>query len=224
MLQRPRSVSEFQRMFAHIYNGINKTWYSDEELIRRLLEVICSLMEPARKDEREGFGVELSHVFSWYNAVANRFNINLTDALWKKYPGVCTYCMRERDCSCAVEHPEIENKEALLRGLRRDRAGREPLTLRAHQELHARLYGRQNARIFPIQITAHLAEEGGEVSKALRYGNLEDAEEEMADIASWIFALGIRLGLPPIDELVWKVYPYECPLCHHDQCRCEVKP
>lgn len=210
-------------MFSFIYGKKNSMWYSDEDLVRRLLEVICSLMEHARKDRRSEFEKEIPHVFSWYCALANRLGINLQEALWRKYPGVCSYCVRESNCSCGVEHPVIPDKETTLRRLRRERDGREPHTLRAHQELHGRLYGKQNERIFPIQVAAHLAEEAGEVSKALRYGNTESVSAEMADVASWMFALVIRLDLPPIDELVWKMYPHECPACHQIQCACLEK-
>lgn len=223
-LLRPQTVAEFQQMFHHIYGEVNGRMYSDDDLIRRFMEEIMLAMELARKDYRKQFETQLPNIFSWSNAVANRLNINLGEVLWEKFPGVCSYCLREADCMCGTEHPAIPEKEATLRRLRRDRKGREPETLRGHQELHARLYKWQNARILPIQVVAHLAEEVGEVSKDLRHGELSSAGMEMADVLSWIFATATRLELLPIDELVWQRFPYECDRCHSDKCMCRDCP
>ncbi|MDP3726566.1 MAG: MazG nucleotide pyrophosphohydrolase domain-containing protein [bacterium] len=220
-LLRPQTVAEFQKMFDHIYRRKNNKLYSNTALMYRLAEEILSALELARKDYRTQFKTQLPNVFSWSCAFANRLRINLHEALWKKFPGVCSYCSRDIDCVCGTEHPSIPDKETVLRRLRRDREGREPKTLRDHQELHARLYKWQNARILPIQVVAHLAEEAGEVMKEFRHGKLHEVQMEMADVASWIFAIATRLELDPIDELVWRQYPYECSRCHKDRCVCK---
>ncbi|MBI2109130.1 MAG: hypothetical protein HYT93_03045 [Parcubacteria group bacterium] len=229
-LLRPETVPEFQAMFEHIYGAVNRKHYSDDHLVRRLMEEINVAMELARKDRRDAFAIQLPNIYSWYNAVANRYGIDLQEVLWKKYPGICSYCLRESNCVCGIEHPEIskEDKAILLRRLRREREGREPKTLREHQELHARLYRWQNERIMPIQVVAHLAEEAGELSRDLRHCKSGEADDdacgEMADIASWMFATATRLSLSPIDDLVWQRFSYECDLCHSDECQCKIVP
>jgi NTP pyrophosphatase (non-canonical NTP hydrolase) len=224
--ERPKTLTEFQQMFFHIYGKADQK-YSDRDLLFRLMEEIASTMELARKDYRDAFKIQLATIFSWYISVANRFGINLQEILWFKYPGACTYCTREANCTCAVEHPQVKNKEEIVRRMRRERNGREPISLSEHQALHKRLYGWQNARILPIQVAAHLAEEMGEVCGAYRRGNFEEFRDELADIASWIFALATRLELAGEPEefdlarLVWERYPYECWKCHSDVCNCE---
>ncbi len=88
--------------------------------------------------------------------------------------------------------------------------------------MHGCLYGWQNERIMLIQTAAHLAEEVGEVSKALRHKDRAKLCEEMADVASWIFGLATRLNLD-LETIVWECYPYECEKCHHTECRCKQK-
>jgi len=221
---RPRTVSEFQRMFNLIYFKANEK-YDDGDLVRRLVEECSRMIEAARKDCRDEMEMRIPRVYSWHNALATRLHINLDEALWQKFPGACSYCTREKDCICGTEHPEIENKEGVLRRLCRDTVGRKPETLRGHHQLHDRLYKWQNARILVIQVAAHLAEESGEVSTAHRHftegtSSLKDVGEEMADIVSWLFALTTRLDLGPFDELVWNRYPFECERCGKEPCRC----
>lgn len=220
-LNEPKMLSEFQKMSHYIYGKANRR-YSDVELLLRLIEEIAVVMELARKDYRDEFQIQIPRIFSWYNAVANRLDINLQDILWHKYPGVCPYCMRDRDCLCGLEHPDMPDKENILRRLRRERDEREPLSLREHQLFHKRLYGRQNARIMLFQTAAHLVEEAGEVSRAFRHGNREELCDEMADVASWIFALATRLKLD-LHTTFWRRYPYECEKCHYSRCRCDQK-
>lgn len=217
--ERPLTVDQFQTMYEHIYGQVNRGNYDDKDLILRLIEETTEAMELARKDKRHEFYTRLPRIYSWFNAVANRFNINLQEALWKKYPGVCPYCLREQNCACQIEHPEIPNKDQILRRLRRERQGREPQTLSDHQKLHGRLYGKQNERIFPIQTVAHLVEEVGEISRDFRHGRQEELTAEMADVASWIFAIANRLGFN-LADIIWENYPYECEICNEDQCVC----
>ncbi len=218
-LTRPATLSDWQAMSQHIYYAKNGALYSDTDLIMRLFEETALVMELVRKDRREELKRQIPRVFMWWLAVANRKGVNLHEALWNKYPGICPYCTRERSCICGTEHPEIPQKEDLLRRMRRDRKDREPHTLSDHQKLHARLYGWQNERIFPIQVAAHLTEEVGEVSIEYRHNNRGQFEQEMADVGSWLFALSTRLKYD-IAAIVWESFPYECELCKTDICKC----
>ncbi len=220
-LERPHLLRDYQKMFDHIYGTVNRKRYSDADMILRLIEEIAEAMELSRKDARQKFAIQLPRIFSWLNGVANRFNVDLQDALWEKYPGVCSYCLRNKDCICGTEHPVIPQKEEFLRRYRREYVGRAPFSLREHQELHARLYKWQNARILLQQVAAHLAEEAGEISREFRHKNLSQLRLELADVASWIFALATRLELTPFDDFVWHQYPYECERCHHSTCSCQ---
>lgn len=214
-LSRPFTVGEYQRMFASIYTRANKR-YSDDRLFLRLIKEISIVMELARKDEREKQPEQLARTYSWLNAFANRLGVDLQEALWHKYPNVCAYCMRPKDCSCAIEHPDIPDKDAVLRRLRRDRS-KEPKLLKDHQELHRQLYGKQNRRILPINIAAHLSEEVGEMCDDYISGNRGRLESEMVDAISWIFALANYLMID-MAEKIWEQYPYECEKCHETVC------
>ncbi len=229
---KPQSVKDFQGMFYEIYHELNTRCYNKNgELIARLNEEISCLMEHARKDRRSAFREQLANIFSWHIAVANRLDINIQEALWYKYPGICPYCFKDKDCVCGTEHPEVEDKELKLAQLRREYAGHEPQTLAEHQALHKRLYGWQHERELPIIIAAHLVEEGGEVSHAYRHFMMAKdqiekdcwrnrAREEMADVLSWMFALANRLEFDLADA-IWEYYPNQCVKCHEKPCACK---
>lgn len=220
-LKRPKTPGEFQAMNEHTYGERNKKFYSDEELVRRLLEESARLLEVARKDYRHMFPLYLADIFSWYNAFANRLGLKLQEALWHKFPGVCSYCLKPEDCECGIEHPlEPEEKAMKLRALRLDRDGRETETLAEHQAFHCRLYGWQHKRELPIMIAAHIVEEAGEVSEAFRHKDMDNVANEMADFLSWIFAFATRAGLD-LGEIMWEFYPYACRKCKEERCACE---
>ncbi|MBI2042241.1 MAG: hypothetical protein HYT21_00600 [Candidatus Nealsonbacteria bacterium] len=231
-IERPQSVSDFQRMFRYIYHALNEAEYpKDGDLIARLIEEITRLMEFARKDRRTLFKEQMANIFSWSMAVVNRLGIDPQEALWEKYPGVCPYCLREKDCICGTEHPIVENKELALRRFRRERADRRPQTLKDHQELHLRLYSWQHDRELPIVVAAHLVEEAGEVSCAYRRLGMANSDtaknflfneliSEMADVMSWMFALANRLDFD-LSEAIWEYYPYECVKCQKGPCVCQ---
>lgn len=218
-LERPKTLREFLEMNNHIYFETNKK-YTDLELICRIGEEAAEIMELARKDRRKDLPKYLARIFSWTCSAVNRLDIDLQEALWHKYPGVCSYCLRDANCMCSVEHPSIPDKENILRRLRRERHGREPQSLKEHQELHRRLYGKQNERIMLIQTVAHLSEEAGEVSKAFRHKKREELSAELADVVSWIFAGASRLEID-FEETYWQNYPYECETCRQSVCDCK---
>lgn len=230
-IKRPHKVEDFQAMFCYIYHELNEKEYpKDADLIARLVEEITKLMEFARKDRRSLFREQLANIFSWSMAVANRLHIDIQEALWAKYPGVCPYCLKDRDCICGTEHPTVENKERVLRRLRRESEDRKPQTIKDHQKLHRRLYGWQHDRELPIVVAAHLIEEAGEVSCAYRHLQMANSDAarnfllnelvaEMADVISWMFALANRLDFNLADA-VWEYYPYECVKCSKGPCVC----
>lgn len=220
-LRRPKTVGQFLEMNEYIFGERNKELYSDEALARRLLEESARLLEVARKDYRHVFPRYLADIFSWYNAFANRLGLKLQEALWHKFPGVCSYCLQSQNCIYGIEHPsEPEDIAMKLRALRLDRDGREPQTLVEHQAFHCRLYGWQHKRELPIMIAAHIVEEAGEVSEALRHKDIDNVANEMADFLSWTFAFATRVDLNLADAM-WKFYPYACRKCKEERCVCK---
>lgn len=220
-LKRPKTPGEFQEMNSYIYGERNKRYYSDADLVRRLLEQTALLSKIARKDYRDRFALYLADTFSWYNALANRLGLDVQEIMWQRFPGVCSYCLQPINCLCGIEHPQEPGDKAIkLRVLRLDRDGREPWTLEEHQALHSGLYSWQHKFQPPLSMATHVGEEVAEVSEALRHKEMWLVAEEMADVLSWIFAFATRGDLN-LADVMWGLYPYVCRKCEEDHCVCE---
>lgn len=213
---QPQTVREYAQMLNDIYGKANKR-YSTDHLILRLCEETSKIMEIARKDRIGVMPKQLARIYSWWNAFATRVGVDLHEALWRKYPGICTYCLKEENCVCGLEHPKPpEERARIVRRYRFERS-REPVTLADHQALHKKLYFHQNERIMVIQTASHLCEEAGEVSEEYRHGNSDGVRDEMADVGSWLFSLSNRIGVV-LARVAWETYPYECESCHERVC------
>jgi len=220
VLKRPLTLGEFRAMNKHTYWEKNKA-FSDAFLVARVLQVAALLLELAAKDYRDEFPRQLADLFSWYNALANRLELDVQKIFWQKYPGVCSYCFRPENCICQIEHPSESPEKAIrLRGFRIDREGREPLTLAAWQEFNGRLYAWQHEREIPLITAAKIVEEAAEVSEAFHHNDMESVANEMADVLSRLLTFATRMKIDLADAM-WYFYPYACRKCEEEFCVCE---
>ncbi|MDP2598988.1 MAG: hypothetical protein Q8P49_04105 [Candidatus Liptonbacteria bacterium] len=216
---RDLTTTELQTMFARIYANVLQR-YTDEGMLLRLCEETGKLMEIMRKDRYNNYELplQIGKLFSWWFLTGTKLDIDLQEALWAKYPGICTWCLRSDSCLCGVEHPGISNREEIVLARRRERT-EEPKTLKEHQELQRRLYGKQGEQVHPIRLAAHVSEEVGELSREFRYCNFEGVCDEIPDIASWLFAVANRCGFG-VAEIISRMYPDKCTTCGNAVCNC----
>ena len=224
-LARPMTFFEFQTMFDVVYYGEkNKRDYeTDLILAMRLLKETTRLLEPTRKDRREEMAVDLTYVYAWSNAAGSRLKIDIETAMKHKYPGICSYCLREETCMCGTEHPKkipAEEKERTIRRVRIEQGGRPPLVLRREREFHKRLYLWQHETEEPLKLVAHIAEEADEFCTEVFFKDHQKAADELADVVAWTLTTANRLKLEPFDEYVWRQFPYECNRCQKRECIC----
>ena len=86
------------------------------------------------------------------------------------------------------------------------------------QRLMEQTYGsRDTARGIPATM-AWLAEEMGELAKAVRKGTEEDCLHELGDVLAWTASLANQLGLSLEDAV--ERYAAGCPKCRAMPCRC----
>jgi NTP pyrophosphatase (non-canonical NTP hydrolase) len=80
-------------------------------------------------------------------------------------------------------------------------------------------YGvRDRARGMPATV-AWLAEEVGELAKAVRKGSREEQLHELGDVLAWLASLANQLGLS-LDDAVRR-YESGCPRCKAVPCVCD---
>jgi len=86
------------------------------------------------------------------------------------------------------------------------------------QQLMDDIYGeRDTARGVPATV-AWLAEETGELARAVRKGTRAEQLHELGDVVAWLASLANQLGLS-LDEAVSR-YAAGCPKCGSTPCNC----
>lgn len=93
-----------------------------------------------------------------------------------------------------------------------------PMDLREFQELMAAQYGDRDASRGIDATVAWLAEELGEVAKAVRKGTRSQQLHEIGDLLAWTASLANQLGLS-LDEAAAR-YSGGCPKCGATPCAC----
>ena len=92
------------------------------------------------------------------------------------------------------------------------------MDLAAFQDLMARTYGERDAARGKAATIAWLAEETGELARAVRKGSADQQLHELGDVLAWLASLANQLGLSLEDAAAR--YAAGCPVCGSIPCGC----
>ena len=92
------------------------------------------------------------------------------------------------------------------------------MDLSAFQDLMARTYGERDTERGRNATLAWLAEEVGELARAVRKGQPDQQLHELGDVLAWLASLAEQLGLS-LDEAAAR-YAAGCPRCGATPCVC----
>jgi NTP pyrophosphatase (non-canonical NTP hydrolase) len=90
--------------------------------------------------------------------------------------------------------------------------------LAAFQDLMARTYGQRDSARGKAATVAWLAEETGELARAVRKGSPDEQLHELGDVLAWLASLANQLGLS-LEEAAAR-YADGCPVCNSIPCSC----
>ncbi|MDQ3757115.1 MAG: pyrophosphohydrolase [Actinomycetota bacterium] len=93
------------------------------------------------------------------------------------------------------------------------------MDLATFQELMHAQYGLRDLERGTEATVAWLAEEVGELAKAVRKGSRDDRVHELGDVLAWLASLANQLGLS-LDEAAAR-YADGCPKCGRMPCACD---
>ena len=93
-------------------------------------------------------------------------------------------------------------------------------TLQELQDLIARTYAERDRGRGTAATVAWLAEEVGELARAVRKGTREEQLHELADVLAWLTSLGDQLGLSLVEAA--QRYAGGCPRCGSVPCACPL--
>jgi NTP pyrophosphatase (non-canonical NTP hydrolase) len=92
------------------------------------------------------------------------------------------------------------------------------MDLTGFQDLMARTYGERDSARGRAATIAWLAEEAGELARAVRKGTAEEQLHELGDVLAWLASLANQLGLS-LDDAAAR-YANGCPVCSAVPCAC----
>jgi NTP pyrophosphatase (non-canonical NTP hydrolase) len=210
------TISEYSTFVNTVYGIPNDRHYTSLDMLNNIQRFSMRAIKGIRKNSDEKVKVNILIAFSWYTSLMNRFHIDIADAVWDRFPYLCSYC-GERPCACKSEKVESRRK------ITKDESVR-PRTMEEYQQMFREIYPperrtRQDAAI-------HLAEEVGELSEAFnlymsdRSGELfQEVKFEAADFYSCIMGLLNSLDINFAEE-VSEVFTDNCHVCHNAPCTC----
>lgn len=207
-------------MFKEIYGERNEDKLP-EQVFLHLVEEAGELAEALRKDTLKEIVENLPDVYAWLCSFATHSGIELEKAVWKKYPSVCPYCGKSKNCICIAHMnylPE-EKREEILEAWR-SKTENMPKTLEEWLDMFKKLYGDVNQVMHFSDVGFHFMEEVGEVAMAIRNGTRKMLEYEVADVFVWLMAIAMRRDIKNLSDIFFERFPNSCWKCGKNPCKC----
>lgn len=201
-------------MFHEIYYTRDKRLYSPADLLLHAFEETAVIAESFRKESQAEIQPAIARFCAWIMAFCNDQHIDLQNAVFSKYHGICPYCGAYQHCSCI-------SAETKPRKWRRDPSAKAPNTLAEWQRMFDRIYGRVNRVAGREKCWLHVHEELGEISQAFRLRQRNPLRHELADIFAWLMAFCNHLNLH-LDDVILAEYPGRCDVCKRSKCKCPM--
>ena len=218
MPKKPVTLADWQALFDQIYGRRNRRRVRGEIWLH-LVGRAGLLAEALRKEAATRYiAAQLCHIFGWLCAFANKEGIQLSQMVWKKYPGYCPYCrasvkcvcigsLRKREINWGQQPPLLDDTQLTL-------------ALSDWQKMFQRIYGNVNRVVARFQVGFHLFEEIGETARVILQREETELELEIADVFAWVMGLANKLGVD-LSEHLWRMFKQGCPFCHHEVCQCD---
>lgn len=210
------TIKDFQRFVEAVYALPDDRLYSIWDLLTQQQRFTMRALKGARKGDPNKLRLNLLISLSWLMSIANRLHINVEDALWRRFPYVCSYC-GQKPCNCRTTHPAARKKVSADPKLR-------PETMSDFQHMFGEIYPPSKRTLADAGV--HLAEEMGEVSEGIHNylgqhneKQFENIKFEVADFLSCTFGVANSANIDVGAELS-KMFSDNCHVCHKAPCEC----
>jgi len=210
------TIHDFQSFVEKVYGLPDDRLYSIWDLLTQEQRFAMRALKGIRKGDNEKLKMNLMVAFSWLMAISNRLHLDVEEEVWKRFPGLCSYC-GECPCVCKKIKPS-SRKEVKGEGQVR------PRSLEETQKMFERIYPAKGRSLSDAGI--HLAEEVGEVSEAVHNylgqheaGQFDEVKMEIADFVSCVFGIANSAPFDVARELA-AMFDDNCHVCHKAPCEC----
>ncbi|BBJ65513.1 MULTISPECIES: hypothetical protein [Enterobacter] len=230
-----QTINDYQLFLEQMYGNANES--KDPDYIYSFLVRKVSFLSRAILRDGE-FEKSFIQSLSWLFTLASKFDINLNEAFYKKFPDACPYCLKST-CECVQTHKQPAGNLAAYAA--RHELNEKFLSLQNTHTLNRRLIDKAVSNINDIYPSngavwkifgsfyhfSRIFEELGETQEAYsavikNSGNISNLAEEIADVAAWIFsAWGIKCPKRSLGDAFKDYYLDGCPVCKKNICECE---
>jgi NTP pyrophosphatase (non-canonical NTP hydrolase) len=229
------SIAQWQTHLTKMYGNVNDK-RRPLETFARVTEMATGISRGVREEEKEIMKKFFPRFLAWLIGLSSQVNVDLEQAIWDSYPGVCTYCRKPKNCTCKLgpKQPRIHQTEEI------DKLQAQypkPDNLLDWVAMFARIYEGINRETGRMKMLGHFMEELGEVCEAIRFhlvpaGDLvtwkvevsheqiEDLlRQELSDLFAWFCGLTYHMGVE-LDAYMKEIYQAVCPVCINIECTC----
>jgi NTP pyrophosphatase (non-canonical NTP hydrolase) len=224
-------IKDYQNYFKGLYQSQNdeRSW---EDIIGFLTRTTGYLTRSLIKGNASK--QDFVRSISWLFALANKLEIDLQTSFYKKYPGICPYCI-ENTCCCFRTNKKPVKQIAPYKIIEELGNRYDQVHLLGAQHFDGAI--KQLTKIYPNnEVIWHfsgpwmncskLFEEVAELHEAIskyksKVKKRENVEQEFADVLAWILSAwsSSNRGLS-LDEDIKDYFYVGCPVCHTSPCIC----
>jgi len=216
-LKNGPNIRDLQEVNAQIYGELDDRYYDIWEIFSNQERFMMRAMKGIRKGDLEKLRRNIVIALSWFLAIMNRFHIDLEEAVWNRFPYLCSYC---GGCPCICKKTKPTERPRIKRD-----GSKRPKSLAGFQEMFQKIYPSDGRNLEHAGI--HLVEEQGEISEALQifigsHGkkHFQNIIDESSDYLSCVIGLMNSAGIDFEKEML-EFYAENCHACHNAPCTCD---
>jgi NTP pyrophosphatase (non-canonical NTP hydrolase) len=215
LVDKKSSLMDIQKFILEVYGFHNDRHFSAQDMLVNTERFLMRGLKGIRQEKSRKIRLNLAVSFSWYVSLMNRLHIDLEKVVFRRFPGICSYC---GSCPCRCPGKKKKTGKKTIK---------KPETLEDFQNMFEKIYPAEKRTIEHAGI--HLAEEMGELTEAMmvyrgshRKTDFEPIEVESADLFSCYMAVFNSLKTSLAKELGKKFHD-NCHVCHEAPCRCSFE-
>lgn len=218
-LKEGANISDAQAINKQIYGAVDDRLYSNWELFSNQERFMMRALKGIRKEDIEKLKTNLVIATSWFLALMNRIHVDIEDAVWNRFPYLCSYC---GSCPCACKKIKPAKRVKITK-----KSHLRPRDIEGFQKMFEDIYPSSGRTLDHAGI--HQAEEQGELSEAIQIfagshkkTSFKEIVDESADYLSCVFAIANSAKIDLAKELR-KFYSNNCHACHQAPCKCDFR-
>lgn len=224
-------ISDYQVFFNELYGKVNqeRDWQEIYGYLARTTGYLTRAVLKGRVTSQE-----FTRPLSWLFALATKLDIDLQTSFFKKYPGVCHYCLEDVCCCFRTQkmpkkytppHKLIEKRADRFLVVERfskksfDGAVKNIMSIYPNNEVVWHFSG-------PWMNCSKLFEEIAELHESIckcfsGIKNKSHVEEEFADVLAWILSAWVSTNRDKnLDDEIVSYFYNGCPVCQMVECSC----